>query len=234
MSKTDDAKSLAQQAFDRGLVAQQASARENIERLRRVHLSDTPQELIRRLDLSYLGCIAKSGGVSGATAIVPGAKIPTALADVMDFTEASVLYLLSLAEVHGLHPEDFECRERLVATTFLGREAVRGLDKVIEHAGPSWARRIVQATPGSAINRANKVLRPQFITKYGTKRGVLVLGDLVPLGVGIALGTSGHLAVGWATIKSARAFLGQPPSGWADDDRGDGVLFNPGSGDLTP
>ncbi|MBT2398319.1 YcjF family protein [Streptomyces sp. ISL-100] len=234
MSKADDAKSPVQQALDKGLVAQQASARQNVERLRRVNPSDTPQELIRRLDRSYRRCIAKSGGVSGVTAIVPGAKIPTALADVMGFTEASVLYLLSLAEVHGLHPEDFERRELLVSTVLLGREAVRGLDKVIEHAGPSWARRIVYATPSSAINRANKVLRPQFVTKYGTKRGVLVLSELVPLGVGAALGITGHLALGWPTIKSARAFLGQPPSSWAGDDRGHEVPFVPGSGDSTP
>ncbi|WP_051858039.1 hypothetical protein [Streptomyces cellulosae] len=234
MSKADDAKSPVQQALHKGLVAQQALARENVERLRRVNPSDTPQELIRRLDRSYRLCIATSGGVSGVTAIVPGAKIPTALADVMDFTEASVLYLLSLAEVHGLHPEDFEQRELLVTTVLLGREAVRGLDKIIEHAGPHLARRSVGAIPMDPINQANKVLGPRFITKYGTKRGVLVLSDLVPRGVGAALGITGRLTLGRLTIKSARAFLGQPPSSWADDDRGDEVSFGPGLGESTP
>ncbi|MFF7216661.1 hypothetical protein ACFZAU_40075 [Streptomyces sp. NPDC008238] len=234
MSKADDAKSPVQWAIEKGLAAQQALARENLERLRRVHPSDTPQELIRRLNLSYLRRIAMSGGVSGVAAIVPGAKTPTALTDVEGFTEASVLYLLSLAEVHGLHPEDFERRELLVSTALLGREAVRGLDMVIERAGPAWARRIVYATPRSAIHRVNKVLGPQFVTKYGTKRGILVLSELVPRGVGAALGTSGHLALGWSTIRSARAFLGQPPSSWADDDRRDEAPFGPRLGDSTP
>ncbi|MET7972452.1 hypothetical protein ABZW44_05060 [Streptomyces mirabilis] len=220
MSKADDAKSLVQQALDKMLDAQQSRARENVERLRRVHPGDTPQELIRRLDRSYLARITVSGGASGVAAIAPGVRILTVLPGAMAFTEASVFYLLSLAEVHGLHPEDFEQRRRLVATVLLGGGAARGLDKVIEHIGPSYGRRIVRATPMSAINRANKVLRPQFITKYGTKRGVLVLSELVPLGVGVALGVGGYLALGWPTIRSARAFLGQPPSSWAGDDRG--------------
>ncbi|MFF3589041.1 hypothetical protein ACFYYI_18040 [Streptomyces sp. NPDC002387] len=234
MSKAYDAKSPVQQVLDRGLVAHQAAARENVERLRRVNPSDTPQELIRRLDLSYRRCIAMSGGVSGVTAIAPGAKIPTALAGVMDFTEASVLYLLSLAEVYGLHPEDFESRERLVSTALLGRGAVRGLDKVIEHAGPYLARRSVDAIPMGAINRANKVLGPRFVTKYGTKQGVLVLGKQVPLAFGATAGVCGRGILGRLTIKSARAFLGQPPSSWAGDDRADVVPLSPGSGDSTP
>ncbi|MFJ6837732.1 hypothetical protein [Streptomyces sp. NPDC091209] len=50
MSKADDAKNLIQQALDKALVAQQPLAMKNVERLRRVHPDDTPQELIRRLD----------------------------------------------------------------------------------------------------------------------------------------------------------------------------------------
>ncbi|MFE1781140.1 hypothetical protein ACFW9F_00750 [Streptomyces sp. NPDC059506] len=234
MSKADDAKSLIQQALDKALVAQQPLARKNVERLRRVHSDDTPQELIRRLDRYYLAGITVSGGASGAASIVPGAGIPTALADVMVFTEASVLYTLSLAEVHGLHPEDFERRKLLVLTVLLGDGAVRALDKVIGRTGPHWARRIVNAIPMSAINRANKVLGPRFITKYGTKQGVLVLSKQVPLGIGAAIGAGGNHVFGRLTIKSARAVFGQPPSNWAGDDRGDETPFDLGPGDSTP
>ncbi|WP_225080705.1 hypothetical protein [Streptomyces sp. CoT10] len=233
MSKADDAKSLVQQTLDKALVVQQPLARKNVERLRRVHPGDTPQELIRRLDRYYLASVTASGGASGAAGIVPGVGIPTALADVILFTEASVLYTLSLAEVHGIHPEDFERRKLLVLTVLLGDGAVRALDKVIGRTGPYWARRIVGAIPMSAINRANKVLGPRFITKYGTKQGVLVLGKQVPLGIGAVLGAGGNHVFGRLTIKSARAIFGQSPSSWAGDDRGDEVPVGPGSGDST-
>ncbi|MET9883341.1 hypothetical protein ABZZ20_09320 [Streptomyces sp. NPDC006430] len=234
MSKVDDAKSLLQQALDKALVAQQPLARKHVERLRRVHPSDTPQELIRRLDRYYLAGVTASGGASGAAGLVPGAGIPTALADVMLFTEASVLYTLSLAEVHGMHHDDFERRKLLVLTVLLGDGAVKTLDKVIGRTGPYWARRIVGAIPMSAINRANSVLGPRFITKYGTKQGVLVLSKQVPLGIGAALGAGGNHVFGRLTIKSARTIFGQPPSSWAGGDRGDEMPFGPGPGDSTP
>ena len=44
----------------------------------------------------------------------------------------------------------------------------------------------------TAINKANKVLGPRFITKYGTKQGVLVLGKQVPMGIGAVLGGGGN------------------------------------------
>jgi hypothetical protein len=244
MSKVDDAKSLVQRGLDKALVAQQPLARKHVERLRRVHPSDTPQELIRRLDRYYLAGITASGGASGAAGIVPGAAIPTGLADTMLFTEASVLYTLSLAEVHDLHPEDLERRKLLVLTVLLGDGAVKALDKAVGRTGPYWARRIVSAIPMSAINRVNKVLGPRFITKYGTKQGVLVLSKQVPLGIGAALGASGNHVLGRLTIRSARAVFGAPPASWADDDRAkespvdpyreDDAPLDPGALESTP
>ncbi|MFD8520044.1 hypothetical protein ACFV2D_08490 [Streptomyces capillispiralis] len=233
MNKPDDAKNRLQQVLDKALVVQQPLAKKHVERLRRVHPDDDPQELIRRLDRYYLAGVTASGGASGAAGLVPGAGIPAALADVMVFTEASVLYTLSLAEVHGLHPEDVERRRLLVLTVLLGDGAVRVLDKAVGRTGPYWARRIVSAIPMSAINRANKLLGPRFITKYGTKQGVLVLSKQVPLGVGAALGAGGNHLLGRLTIRSARAIFGQCPSSWAGDDREDAESFGPGAEDST-
>jgi hypothetical protein len=233
MIKADDAKRLLQQGLDKALVAQQPLARKHVERLRRVHPGDTPQELIRRLDRYYLAGITASGGASGAAGIVPGAAIPTALADAMLFTEASVLYTLSLAEVHDLHPEDVERRKLLVLTVLLGDGAARALDKAVGRTGPYWARRIVSAIPMSAINRVNSVLGPRFITKYGTKQGVLVLSKQVPLGIGAALGAGGNHVLGRLTIRSARSIFGPPPSSWDGDDREDAADLGPDSEDST-
>lgn len=216
MSKANDAKSLIQQALDKALVAQQPLAGKNVERLRRVHPGDSPQDLIRRLDRQYLAGVTVCGGASGAAGIVPGAGIPAAAADVVLFTEASVFYTLSLAEVHGMHPEDVERRRLLVLTVLLGDKAVRTPDKAIKRTGPYWARRIVEAIPMSAINRANNILGPRFITKYGTKQGVLVLSKQVPLGIGAALGAGGNHVLGRLTIRSARGVFGPPSEGWPD------------------
>lgn len=148
--------------------------------------------------------------------MVPGAGIPAALADMLAFTEASVLYTLSLAEIHGLDPEDVERRRLLVVTVLLGDSAVGFLSKAVERTGGHWGRRIVQSIPMTAINRANRVLGPRFITKYGTKQGVLVLSKQVPMGIGAALGGGGNHLFGRATVKSGRAIFGPPPTTWCD------------------
>jgi hypothetical protein len=70
-------------------------ARKNVEGLRRVHPRDSPKQVIRRLDAYYLTAVTTSGAASGAAGLVPGAGVPAALADVLAFTEASVLYVLS-------------------------------------------------------------------------------------------------------------------------------------------
>ena len=42
----------------------------------------------------------------------------------------------------------------------------------------------------SVVLKANKVLGPWFITKYGAKQGVLVLSKQIPLGIGIGVGAA--------------------------------------------
>jgi hypothetical protein len=207
-------KKLLQQGLEKALVAQMPLARKNVERLRRVHPDEGAAEMIKRLEKYYLTGVTASGGASGAAGVVPGAGIPTALADVMVFTEATALYVLSMAEVHGLHPEDIERRKLLVYTVLLGDTAVGALDKMIGRTGPYWARQIVGSIPMSAINRVNRVLGPRFVTKYGTKQGVLVLSKQVPLGIGAVLGGGGNHVFGRMTIRSARKIFGDAPEAW--------------------
>jgi hypothetical protein len=62
-----------------------------------------------------------------------------------------------------------------VQTVLIGDSAITALNKGAGRSVPYWGKQIVNAIPMSAVNKANKVLGPRFITKYGTKQGVLVL-----------------------------------------------------------
>jgi hypothetical protein len=66
----------------------------------------------------------------------------------------------------------------------------------------------------AAIDAANKMLGPRFITKWGTKQGILVLGKQVPLMIGAAIGGGGNGLFGWFVVKSARKVLGPAPESW--------------------
>lgn len=89
-----------------------------------------------------------------------------------------------------------------------------GVAKLAGRTGPHAARQIVTKIPMTAIRAMNKILGRNFITKYGTKQGVLVLGRELPFGLGAAIGAGGNAVVGYLTIRTARAVFGPPPDDW--------------------
>lgn len=224
-----DPKTLIDVGLMKALELQRPVAAANVNRLRRVHADKSPKEIIEILNKTYVGAVSVTGAAAGATAIVPNGavQIPAAIADFLAFTEATVLYVLSLAEVHGLDPEDIERRKLLVITVMLGDSAVGVLDKVIGRAGKHWAKQIVEKVPMQAVNAANKVLGPRFITKYGTKQGVLVLATEIPFGIGVIVGGGGNATFAWLTTRTAKKIFGAAPKAWpslapnGSDDGGD-------------
>jgi len=92
------AKEVASKALTKALELQAPLARNTIKRLRAVHPGDSPDRLARRLKTYYLTTVTASGGVAGAANLAPVAGVGVALADGMAFTEASVFYVLALAE----------------------------------------------------------------------------------------------------------------------------------------
>jgi hypothetical protein len=206
-----DRKELVSQALTKALTFQSPVARSNFERLRRVHPDDTPTELAKRVTRYYLSVVITSGGAMGAAGAIPGGGVPSAAFDVMAFTEASVLYALTLAEIHGIHPEDIERRRLLVQTVLIGDSAIKLLDKGADKTVPYWAKHIVNAIPMSAVNKANKVLGPRFITKYGTKQGTIVLSKQIPLGLGIGVGAFANHTIARTIVGTARKVFGPAP-----------------------
>jgi hypothetical protein len=211
MARLMTSKEVVSQALTKALTFQSPVARHNFERLRRVHPDATPTELAKRVTRHYLSLVTTSGGAMGAAGVIPGAGLPSAAVDVVAFTEASVLYALTLAEIHGIHPEDLERRRLLVQTVLIGDSAITALNKGADKTVPYWGKQIVNAIPMSAVNKANKVLGPRFITKYGTKQGVLVLSKQVPLGLGIGVGAFSNHMIGRTIVGTARRVFGPAP-----------------------
>ena len=147
----------------------------------------------------------------GAAGAIPGGGLASAAFDVVAFTEASVLYALTLAEIHGIHPEDIERRRLLVQTVLIGDSAIKALNKGADRTVPYWGKQIVNAIPMSAVDKANKVLGPRFIVKYGTKQGVLVLSKQIPLGLGIGVGAVSSHLIGRTIVGTARKVFGPAP-----------------------
>lgn len=198
-------------ALVKALDVQAPLARKNFERLRRVSPDASPEELSQQLTKFYLNAVTVSGGVAGGVGVVPGAAIASAGLDAVSFLEGTVLYVLTLAEIHGLHPEDAERRGLLVRTILIGDSAVTALGKGTQRTSQYWGKQIVSGIPMSTVKQVNKVLGPRFVTKYGTKTGVVVLRKQVPFGIGAGLGAGANHLVARSIIKQSRKVLGPPP-----------------------
>jgi hypothetical protein len=215
-----DVKAIVNTGLDKAINSQQHVAAMNVARLRRVHPDKSPTELISYLNKVYLGAVTLSGAGAGAAAAVPNGvvQVPVAVADLLTFLEASVLYTLSVAEVHAVHIEDVERRRLLVTAVLVGdTAAARVFDGLLGRSVPHWGKLIVDKVPMAAINRANNILGPRFITKYGTKQGVLVLGKQVPALLGAGIGAGGNHLFGRGAIVAAKRILGPPPTAWSPE-----------------
>ena len=222
MMAADGVKKVVSETLNKGLDKAASVSRpvvlDHIERCRQARPDASPAEVIKALGRHFTAATAATGTATGATAAVPGVTLPASLAlglgDATAFTSVAALYVFALAEIHDVPINDLERRRTLLLGILLGDAGVDAVRKVAGRTGPHWARQFVKTVPIEAIRKVNRVLGPNFVTKYGTKQGVLVLGKQVPLGIGAAIGGFGNAAFARFTIRSAKRAFGPPPEEW--------------------
>jgi hypothetical protein len=128
----------------------------------------------------------------------------------------TTLFALSLAEIHGIPMDEIERRRTLVMGILLGSSGARTIPKVAERTGQHWAREIVAKVPASTLKKINTVLGRNFVTKYGTKQGIIVLGQVVPFGIGAAIGGGASALLARGAILAARRAFGEAPATWPE------------------
>lgn len=192
----------------------------HIDQSREWRPSSSPAEIIGVLERQYLATVTSSGAAVGAVAAAPAVGMAPALVlaggEAVAFVAASGLFALSLAEIHGVDLDDLERRRTLIMAVMLGDAGSATVANVAERTGGYWGRNLVARVPMSSIRQVNRVLGRNFVTKYGAKQGILVLGKVVPFGIGALIGAGGNAAFGMVTIRSARAAFGPPPSDWPE------------------
>ncbi len=205
-------------AVEKGLEVQQPTVEAYIARARQRRPDATPAEVVASLERQYLASVITLGGGAGAAAAAPGigtaAGLLVNVAEVGAFIEASALFCLAVADVHGVRVEDLERRRTLLLAVMMGDSGSKIAQKLAGRTGPYWARALANGVPLSTIDSVNKVLGPRFVTRYGTRQGVLVLGRDLPFGIGAAIGAGGNAAFGRMTITGARRAFGPAPGQW--------------------
>ena len=156
----------------------------------------------------------------GSAATVPGLGALTALgavgAETVVFLESTTLFVLAVAEVHGIPTEHRERRRALVLAVLVGEDSKRAVGELLgrKRTGGGWLSEQVASAPLPAVSALNSRLVRYFIRRYTLKRGALAFGKMLPLGVGAVIGGGGNRLMGKKIIANARAAFGAPPAGW--------------------
>ena len=125
--------------LDNVLRMQRPLALSIVKKLREAHPDETPEQIHKRLDRTYLRDITAIGGVTGASAFVPGVGTVTSMSlsalAVGGYMERTALYAQAVAELHGVHVHDPETARSMVMAIMLGEEGSQLMNTVLLQTG---------------------------------------------------------------------------------------------------
>ncbi|MFJ2647153.1 hypothetical protein ACIO1C_10545 [Streptomyces sp. NPDC087420] len=204
--------------LDKAIDLQTPLVRKNIARARQRNPEATPAHVIRNLERMYVSALSGTGAAVGATAAAPGVGTGVALAlsagETLSSLELSALFALSVAEVHAIPIDEVERRRTIVMGIMLGGSGSATITKVAERTGQHWGRQVVAKVPVETLRQINKILGKNFITKYGTKQGIIVLGRVAPFGIGAVIGGGANAALAALAVRAGRRAFGPAPTSW--------------------
>lgn len=213
------ARALAQ-LIERSTRIQGPAADAYVARLRRAYPGAGPAEIIGKLEKRYLAALTASGAAVGSTATFPGVGTLTALSagagETVFFLEATGVFVLATAVVYGIPADHRERRRALVLAVLVGDDSKRALGELIGPARTNGAGLAegMASLPMSTLARLNTRLLKYAVKRYTVKRGALLLGKMLPVGIGAAVGGAGNRMVANKIVRNARSAFGTPPARW--------------------
>jgi len=213
------AKALSQ-IIERGARVQAPAVKAYVDRLRQHNPDATPADIVKKLETHYLAGVMASGAAVGSAAAIPGIGTLTALSAVAGetvvFLEATSLYVLAVAEVHGIPADHRERRRALVLAVLVGDDSKHAITDLLGPGRTSgaWMADGAATLPLPAVSQLNSRLLRYFVKRYALKRGAIAFGKLLPVGIGAVVGGWGNRLMGKRIIANARNAFGTPPPRW--------------------
>jgi len=118
--------------------------------------------------------------------------------------------------VYGIPADHRERRRALVLAVLVGDN---GKSAVAELIGPGrtnggWIAEGVATMPLSTMSRLNARLLKSWVKRYTVRKGALLFGKLLPVGIGALVGAIGNYMAGKKLLRNARNAFGAPPARW--------------------
>jgi hypothetical protein len=144
------------------------------------------------------------------------AALSAAAGETVVFLEATALFVLALASVYGIPLDHRERRRALVLAVLVGDNSKNAVAELIGGARTSggWVSESVATLPLPAVSKLNSRMLKYFVKRFTLKRGALMFGKLLPVGIGAIVGAVGNRLVGKKIVRNARAAFGAPPARW--------------------
>lgn len=204
------------EAIDTALAMPTARVHSYVDGIRARRPGASPAEVIAVLERRYLLAVSASGGAVGAAAAIPAVGTGTALAltagQVASFLAASSALALAVADVHGIAVEDGARRRALLLTALLGDKGPELLEEQLGVSAATWGRTLLTRLPIATVKTVTKTLRGRLVKGTAAKAGSVMLGRLLPFGIGAAVGFAGSRVLGSTMIDGVRQAFGPAPT----------------------
>ena len=206
--------------LERGARVQAPAVEAYVQRLRRANPDASPAEIITKLEKRYLAAVMASGAAVGSAAAFPGigtiAALSAVAGETVVFLEATALFVLAVAEVHGIPAGHREHRRALVLSVLVGDDSKGAVRDLV---GPGrtnggWLGESTAALPLPVVSQLNNRLLKYFVKRYALRRGAIAFGKMLPMGIGAVIGGGGNRLMGKKIISNARTAFGPPPGRW--------------------
>ncbi|KUI04390.1 hypothetical protein [Mycobacterium sp. IS-3022] len=208
------------QIIERGARVQGPAVKAYVDRLRKQSPDASPADIVGKLEKHYLAAVMASGAAVGSAAAFPGigtlAAMSAVAVETVVFLEATAVYVLAVAEVHGIPAEHRERRRALVLAVLVGEDSKHAIADLI---GPgrtrgAWLADGAATLPLPAVSQLNSRLLKYFVKRYTLKRGAIAFGKMLPVGIGAVVGGVGNRLMGKRIVANARKAFGSPPPRW--------------------
>lgn len=170
---------------------------ESVNRLRTKYPDVSASELARRIVDKATWVLTGAGVVASLPGAIPGlgtaVEIGVTAASITGETWLILRNLtamqLMVAGVYGHDPAHPERKDETIIVWGLETGAVVPAKEAVKRVGTKIAiKQFDQRVSGKILQRINQKLGTTVLTKWGTKRGGIALGRLIPFGVGTVVG----------------------------------------------
>lgn len=201
-----------ERALDKAIAIPAARIEERVARMRRDRPGADAAELVEMAASRFRRDAGLSSGAVGASAALPaistGAAAALTVGQSAAFIASAVTYVLTVAEIQGVHVVDTERRRALVLSALLGKEGSEAVQGQLGLSSMFWAAQLLMQMPLPSVKSINAHLIKRVAKRSAAKGGALALGRLLPFGIGAAIGWSGGRALANQVIEGAQAALG--------------------------